>query len=1736
MTSLQKQLATIAASSTQQLDLKAQKAAHAKSLIFDPKVAANQDFNTIFQICHEGFQELCMLDNRFIPFSRNVFSEQSKEEERTQMTAQENEELDAVVENFLGLSLANPPRHTIVYTAGHTVSFFNVFNQYVLRVARVGHHSSTLLAFWASTIAQALNGMIEQAQSGRAEVQGQREEELLLRVLPVINDALSIKKVPELSVGSYMICTILARKGNLKDRVLDGMMEAIVTNWSADTLDPGLVTLAILAQERQKEKLSKVVAKGLLKIEKIGDRLMLLSREYRVDRIALGLIRSAVERPSSTEFLRGLDVAQKSLGTNVFDNEQSSKIIIAIFQDVERRNAGSGDDAEILSACSDFLPSIFESQRLEVLAQEVLQELEIDLESLEMKLNTVIRPRQKTLSAPEPMSPRKSDVTRLPTFDLAFANLQAQKNGTSSFLLPEQDDHFQEYYSTFSQALNKEENLKLFLSLRHLEEDGGLPLITFCIRVWCGPHPTFARVKALDIAMKTWCNKPFSTSDSQFLLPFLFCAFADESPKVRRAAFQLGDVVLNTDIKIKGSVIDNEMLRRIYGQHSQGIEWMSSTDVQRIYTNVLRPKLEECSLDPSQIFHVLNSAINKNKSSDGTNESTHTTDLKSKTRSAFCEFLGSHAPVLQLQSVILQLLQTLRGIGKASATSRVQLIQPALRKWAASSYKDASELCGAERINLNDIDTAFLDLLQAKDEGAIELLQSLANGIIGTGRDHLHQAAFHRIQQLWPSLSSNKRHSIAIVLLDWAIDASDDLVLQARRAHAVDALRNLALPTDVLSSFVKSAEIPVKTSDQPPAAKRRRTSQTERTKIEALDHSEANRALRKLTFVLELVESSTPAEHSELLKDLFFILDELQHFKSQANSDLGYLYTLTIGSLREIVDTVQTNPRADLAQYVRTDLLVDCVRTTSNPQVHNSALLLISGLAAWVPDRVLHGVMPIFTFMGSTVLKNSDQYSAYVVDSTVSRVVPPLLTSLFDKDQDVTARSAELMSSFVAAYEHIPSHRQLHIFQNLIETVGPNRSLFIAIAMLLDRYSGDFGARKFVYELIAQFNAADQIEALRKCFEVVLDAFRPMPGISRLVLGPNAESNDDIIASSIRILVNLAGVIGTSQLKTKFAQNLRRAEAERSRVEYNALLAKSIELEHATKSSDQPAKSVLPSQSVVKTVSANVLSLPPVAEFVKSAKTLLDDQADDVRRRVLESLELRLDTIHRQDTEAQQAVLQFLPRLVDIIEGASETALKAIAVSCIGTISDKYGRKDLERVMTAATAVAGDDALGSNEISLRVVSLLNLAGLIEVLQDYFIPLLPQVVAKALEYLNSTLSSSDMGVGISGACYTLLTAAVSILPALLSSKHLDAAFHASNVSAEKQDVLRLDFLEVLPVKLSAKEMFGLLDRMWMDSVRHGPYAVADTLRMLVKAIAQHPNAKIVQHAPILFQLFMAVFGLRYEILKMQSKNWDAVSVGAQEISAQQAAITMILKMNDTTFRPFFVRLVEAASENKVNQDSEVCLYRSITLFNFCDRFFESLKGVVTNYSGYIMYHAAQLLKTYPNNDFDTEAEQEVVQKILSALQKSFVHDSSDFWQNPTHFTPICNPLLTMLSHASLSSNDKTNPSNALSETSILIPTIVELASAASSPEHHKTLNSQILPFLRSEHAAVRLAAVKTEQAITDKLGEEWLALLPEMVPWISELQEDDDEGVERETQRWIKGIEGILGEGLEGMLQ
>ena len=125
----------------------------------------------------------------------------------------------------------------------------------------------------------------------------------------------------------------------------------------------------------------------------------------------------------------------------------------------------------------------------------------------------------------------------------------------------------------------------------------------------------------------------------------------------------------------------------------------------------------------------------------------------------------------------------------------------------------------------------------------------------------------------------------------------------------------------------------------------------------------------------------------------------------------------------------------------------------------------------WLPDAVLHSVMPVFTFMGSTLLRQGDDYSAHVIDQTVSRVIPPLVASLKKRSREVVPGVVDVLISFTAAFEHIPTHRRLSLFEHVANALGPSDCLYaVLIIMILDRYPTDQGARNFARDLLNLFD------------------------------------------------------------------------------------------------------------------------------------------------------------------------------------------------------------------------------------------------------------------------------------------------------------------------------------------------------------------------------------------------------------------------------------------------------------------------------------------------------------------------------------------------------------------------------------------------------------------------------------------------------------------------------------------
>lgn len=561
----------------------------------------------------------------------------------------------------------------------------------------------------------------------------------------------------------------------------------------------------------------------------------------------------------------------------------------------------------------------------------------------------------------------------------------------------------------------------------------------------------------------------------------------------------------------------------------------------------------------------------------------------------------------------------------------------------------------------------------------------------------------------------------------------------------------------------------------------------------------------------------------------------------------------------------------------------------------------------------------------------------------------------------------------------------------------------------------------------------------------------------------------------------------------------------------------------------------------------------------------------------LKVCELRLGDGKPVLFNGHKVCLNFLSKLSSVIEESQHESNRRAALVCIDHIVERFGKKDIAAVVRVTSTVAGSRCLGAESEEMRVTSLLCLSTVVDVAQDEFVPFIPRTLPKTLSALSSEIEEGNCSKRLHNAAYSFFSALLLYTPWAVAGPDLNLLLEVSQGSAnaslaEECFSERRATLDLIARQIEPRECCAALERTWANAMAEGPgviepagpssvrdltdcdQALKEHLLVLENLLGRLSKSAIGRQSEAFVRLLTKAFDLRrIQFCPRTEESYEESEVEEVEDASTVAAMALVTKVNDTIFRPIFAQLVEWAA----NSSAKAKIHRQTTIYSFFRHFFDhfkvwgmcllsqtlaefTLQSIVTNYAALIIEDAIEILKTSVLTN-ETSKLQQV--KVMQTLHECFRHDQDGtsrariqrlafqayripgFWQSPAHFSPISEVLLDQLRQAA-----------EVSAADGVIPALTELAVAADSAAHHKTLNTAVLQYMRSDSPAVRLAAVNCQQSLTARLGEEWLALLPEMLPFISELQEDDDEKVEWETLRWIKKIEEVLGESLTPMLQ
>lgn len=1590
---------------------------------------------------------------------------------------------------------------------------------------------------------EAVNGMLDNMKSGRRAIQRDNDQALLQKIVPILSEALVMKKVPGIQIASYMVIAVYASKGDLEDQVLLEFMHQLVLGWSSETVRPGLVCLSILSQYRSAKQLSWRVAKSLIKVQGLDQLLLGLQEEHRIDKLANGLALALVERLTKKGDFRGLPLIKSILSARMLNEKQESVIFRSLLVAGHKITDDVDEDGQARKQLGLTIVSLSQAPNESGdFFRKVIEEAEFDIDELELRLEASIRPKKVIKPAEGDDKARDDDaeaaLAEEMDLDAGLSRLSKHKKPPArTCLSSDSDPIFDELCQLFITAASDRSAL-LRLDASPILDSESAPsdcfYFSFYMRIWLGPYPILARARALEMAKNRLQQPDCAKVDFQALQPYCIAALGDPAKKVRRAAGELLAVLQthNTDAGSRKKSATPWGSQSLY-KKAHDLKWMTPESSRTLLEIVVLPALEESIMHEDHITAVLKEALESSSKSSTEKEGSKKGHISSSTRASIFNFLASHVIDSPLLNFKLRLLKALNQVQKISSTSRTQFLLPLLQWWSELGHAEASSLVTKEALDETKINASFVEVVVPNDATGLERLFSTIGDKEAEERPDLARSVFARIRKMWPLMKDRIKSDVAQKMLD--LSQAQGTVSE----EATDLLRSVPLTTEILLNFLGTLQDVTQLAVEPPTNKRRRMSSSEHHRVaESQSSPELAAALRKVTIVLQLVEASNPAEHPELLQGLFMVLSELQTFRTLIGSELGYLQNLVLSSLLAMMPTYRDNRSLKIDTSVgHGDVLVSCIQKSSSPAVQNSALLLVASLAKTAPDVVLHSVMPIFTFMGSSVLRQSDDYSAHVINQTIREVIPPLIETYRKGRRHVVASASELLASFVIAYEHIPSHRKQGLFLALVENLGPEDFLFALMALFVDKYGTSDNVQTFTADLLNHFNVETQLQTLIKFLDLVADMFRSKHNLSTVLFGKK-EGDEEVNKTALKQLTLLPHLPANRSLKREIGKLAERDDMESAKIRelYAQLLEDVLTIADTVKS-----RKVLHARC--GDALSNLLNLLSVGEFIKSVETLLDRPNVVLRQKVLRALEVRVDKEPQGDVKSRTALLAFLPQLTAVIRDSDDIHYKHTAVNCVDKISEKYGKKDLEAVAAAAATIAGKQCLGQEDRRLRIMALLCLASLVDVLQDGIVPVLPIAIPKALEYLSNSLSGVDTDVELHNACYALMTALAQNLPYMISGAYLDELLAISNKSAESpldDDVHdeRKQCLHFLAKQLDAKVLFTALQKNWTPATGAGHsvslpscthfglewrltkgQAIGEFVEILGLGIDKHSKAEIAKNVSSLSAIFLGAFDLRR---LEHAKSHNVNELAALEVLINDVALKMVYKLNDAAFRPIFSQIVEWSSSGLPKSDKLGIILRQQSIYGFLDTFFDNLKSIVTSYATYVVDPAAKIL----NGTSPKDAEQrELWKRVLKTLTRCFEHDQDDFWQAPAHFGAIGPILVEQFLHAPQ-----------LDVTQELIPAVVELAASADSQEHQKELNAALLKHLRSETAAVRLAVVKCEQALVDKVGEEWLSMLPEMLPFISELQDDDDEVVDRETHRWIVKIEGVLGESLDSMLQ
>lgn len=478
--------------------------------------------------------------------------------------------------------------------------------------------------------------------------------------------------------------------------------------------------------------------------------------------------------------------------------------------------------------------------------------------------------------------------------------------------------------------------------------------------------------------------------------------------------------------------------------------------------------------------------------------------------------------------------------------------------------------------------------------------------------------------------------------------------------------------------------------------------------------------------------------------------------------------------------------------------------------------------------------------------------------------------------------------------------------------------------------------------------------------------------------------------------------------------------------------------------------------------------------------------------------------------------------------------------------------------------------------AVRGMALICIASFIRNMQNAVIPMLPRIIqaildgskagmAMTLHVSNDMVSILDLSSSLSALqalsenlASFLAPKMIEILNLLLNVNVVDGFGQKSKEGAGVKalgEICRRLLAASVPARLLIGPLMDIIFGIY-DSLGESQCSIVQAFTMLADSISHMDSTSVATYNTSIFSMILKGLDTR-RVMQKSTKNLQMV----YEIESEAifCMLQLVLRLNESKFKPIFFRLVEWATTSPAGA-KKASIARRTTFFNVINILTENLKSVFTGYfSSLVTLILDALTETTGNH-----AERLTLQVVtMRSLTRCFMYDTTAFL-NESMFEKLLHPLIDVLVqntsiHALSSNPDEMISKHGLAPEAIfddmmtcpdwikssldiysrtVIVCLSQMTNASGMNDGEarwRPLHHAVLMATRASSADARCAALETTMAICNLLQEEYLPLLPEALPFLSELLEDEDSRVEKRTVEVLKEMEKISGEDLKQYL-